>query len=70
MVQQRASVKANSKHGAKVEVLSKNPSLNHPHIAALYGLEEFEGRGLLVWSRFHSTTSPITLLMNWTRPAK
>jgi serine/threonine protein kinase/Tol biopolymer transport system component len=23
-------------------------SLNHPHIAALYGLEEFEGRGLLV----------------------
>jgi hypothetical protein len=50
MVQQRASVKANSKHGAKVEVLSKNPSLNHPHIAALYGLEEFEGRGLLVWS--------------------
>ena len=45
-------------------------SLNHPHIGAIYGLEEADGmRGLileLVEGPTLASTSPITVILNWT----
>ena len=44
-------------------------SLNHPHIAGIYGLEESDGV-FLINTALDAASASITLLQNWTPDAK